>query len=108
MVVDVVGRIRELERKKEQEIREAEREAARILQEAEVRIREMEEKLIQETQEEIELMRKSRIEDIQKEATRIRKEYEEQAMNFERHFAGRLPEMVNFLLEKVWTEYGYQ
>ncbi len=107
MVVNVVERIRELEKKKEQEIREAEREAARILREVDVKIREMEEKLFQETQKEIESMRKNRMEEIQREVARIQKAYEEQAMNFERHFAGRLPEMVNFLLEKVWVEYGY-
>ncbi len=108
MVVNVVERIRELEKKKEQEIREAEREATRILREADVKIREIGEKLFQETQKEIESMRKNRMKEIQREVARIRKVYEEQAMSFERHFAGRLPEMVDFLLEKVWVEYGYQ
>lgn len=106
MIEEAIQEIRELENRKERELDDARREAAKVIAQVEEQIGEMKERIMQQAEEKAQALRKEMLEEGEKEAKKIEEEFHRQAKKLEDTVSSRMRNIVSQLLEEVWEEYG--
>lgn len=106
MIVGEVNQIREIEKLKEKELREAQRQANQILLDMEKKIELSHNQALQDAEKKAEETKDKRIKDAQKEVEKILKNYQLEAETLKNEISQRIPRVVDSLIEKVWQEYG--
>jgi len=106
LIVNEVNKIREIEKLKEQEMKEAQRQAQQILFDMEKKIDQLHTQALQNTEKKAEKVGENLLNDARKEVEAILHKYEQEAIALEKEISQRIPLVVEHLLGKVWEEYG--
>ncbi|MEN3184259.1 MAG: hypothetical protein ABDK93_04605 [Atribacterota bacterium] len=106
MISDVIERIRKVEGEKEREIREAEKEAARILSQVETEISHLREVMFREAEEKAAEISQAILARGRAEGEAIREEYTRRAQRLREVLANRITTVARELVRRVQSTYA--
>jgi len=98
--------IQTIEKLKEKELKEAQRQAQQILLENEKLIEQNYAQAFLDAEKKAEEIKKRILKEAEGEVEKILKAYHEQAEALQKEISQRIPQVVHYLSEKVWQEYG--
>ncbi|QPM68958.1 hypothetical protein [Atribacter laminatus] len=106
MIANDLDKIREIENLKEKELKEAQRQANQLLLENEKLIEQNHAQALMNAEKKAEENKNHLLKEAEDEVDKILKTYKEEAEVLQKEISQRIPQVVNYLLEKVWQEYG--
>jgi len=106
LIANDLDKIREIENLKEKELKEAQRQANQLLLENEKLIEQNHAQALMNAEKKAEENKNHLLKEAEDEVDKILKTYKEEAEVLQKEISQRIPQVVNYLLEKVWQEYG--
>jgi vacuolar-type H+-ATPase subunit H len=106
LIANDLDKIREIEKLKEKELKESQRQAQQILIENEKLIEQNHTQALVDAEKKAEEIKNRLLKEAEGEVEKILKNYQEDAEVLQKEISQRIPQVVNYLLEKVWQEYG--
>ena len=106
LIANDLDKIREIENLKEKELKEAQRQANQLILENEKLIEQNRAQALIDAEKKAEGIKNNLLNEAREEVEKILKTHQEEADVLQKDISQRIPQVVSYLLEKVWQEYG--